>query len=106
MGDIALITDTKTNELLPQLGSVAQQAGRHVGENIERLVNGKQTEPLSIRTKALWQPSVVVQLLYKMPGNGTMTGHAAWLAWLGVHLALLAGGEERVALSLIGAGIF
>ena len=25
----------------------------------------------------------------------TMTGHAAWLAWLGVHLMLLSGGKEK-----------
>ena len=25
----------------------------------------------------------------------TMTGHAAWLAWLGVHLMLLSGGEQK-----------
>ncbi len=95
VGDIALITDTKTNELLPQLGSVAQQAGHHVGENIERLVNGKQTEPFEYTDKgtmaAIGRGAAIVQ----MPGNGTMTGHAAWLAWLGVHLALLAGGEEK-----------
>jgi NADH dehydrogenase FAD-containing subunit len=24
-----------------------------------------------------------------------MTGHAAWMAWLGVHLMLLSGGEEK-----------
>ena len=33
----------------------------------------------------------------EMPGHGTMTGHAAWLAWLGVHVALLSGGEEKSA---------
>jgi NADH dehydrogenase len=34
VGDIAMITDDKTREQLPQLGSVAQQAGRHVSDNI------------------------------------------------------------------------
>ena len=33
-GDIGWITDTKTKEVLPQLGSVALQAGEHAGENI------------------------------------------------------------------------
>lgn len=31
----------------------------------------------------------------ELPEHGTMTGHAAWLAWLGVHAALLSGGEEK-----------
>ncbi|MBE2224427.1 MAG: NAD(P)/FAD-dependent oxidoreductase [Anaerolineae bacterium] len=95
VGDIAQITDAKTNEVLPQLGSVAQQAGRHVGENIERLVKGKETKPFEYTDKgtmaAIGRGAAVVQL----PEHGTMTGHAAWLAWLGVHLTLLAGGEEK-----------
>lgn len=97
VGDIALITDAKTGKPLPQLGSVAQQAGRHAGENIARLVKGKESEPFEYLDKgtmaAIGRGSAVVQL----PGHGTMTGHAAWLAWLGVHLALLAGGEEKSA---------
>jgi len=95
VGDIALITDAKTNQPLPQLGSVAQQAGRHVGENIERLVKDEPAEPFEYLDKgtmaAIGRGAAIVQ----MPGHGSMTGHAAWLAWLGVHLALLAGGEEK-----------
>jgi NADH dehydrogenase len=95
VGDIAMITDAKTNETLPQLGSVAQQAGRHVGKNIERLVKGEETEPFEYFDKgtmaAIGRGAAIVQ----MPGHGSMTGRAAWLAWLGVHLALLAGGEEK-----------
>jgi NADH dehydrogenase len=26
----------------------------------------------------------------------TMTGRAAWMAWLGVHLTLLSGGEQKI----------
>jgi NADH:ubiquinone reductase (H+-translocating) len=35
----------------------------------------------------------------ELPTGGTLKGHLAWLAWLGVHLALLNGAEEK-------AGIF
>lgn len=97
IGDIAMITDANTNEQLPQLGSVAQQAGRHTGENIGRLVQGEATKPFEYLDKgtmaAIGRGAAVVQL----PGHGTMTGRTAWLAWLGVHLALLAGGEEKSA---------
>jgi len=31
----------------------------------------------------------------ELPNGGTMTGHSAWLAWLGVHLLLLNGAEQR-----------
>jgi NADH dehydrogenase len=31
----------------------------------------------------------------ELPTGGRMTGHLAWLAWLGVHLSLLNGAEEK-----------
>src|SRR5436190_16323 len=36
VGDIAAIKDAKTDKVLPQLGSVALQAGEHAGETIAR----------------------------------------------------------------------
>jgi NADH:ubiquinone reductase (H+-translocating) len=94
VGDIAVMTDAKTNEPLPQLGSVAQQAGRHVGENIERLVKGEATEPFKYLDKGTMATIGRGAAVVELP-HGTMTGHAAWLAWLGVHAALLSGGEEK-----------
>lgn len=94
VGDIALITDANTNEQLPQLGSVAQQAGRHVGENIHRLMKGEATEPFKYLDKGTMATIGRGAAVVEMP-HGTMTGHAAWLAWLGVHAALLSGGEEK-----------
>ena len=41
VGDVAWITDTGTDEVLPQLGSVALQAGEQAGENVARIVAGK-----------------------------------------------------------------
>jgi NADH dehydrogenase len=94
VGDIALITDAKTNEQLAQLGSVAQQAGRHVGENIQRLMKSEATEPFKYLDKGTMATIGRGAAVVDLP-HGTMTGHAAWLAWLGVHAALLSGGEEK-----------
>jgi NADH dehydrogenase len=95
VGDIAWITDTKTNEVLPQLGSVALQAGEHAGENIARLVAGKETKPFRYHDKGtmatIGRGAAVVQL----PRGRTMKGEPAWLAWGAVHLALLSTGEDR-----------
>jgi hypothetical protein len=33
----------------------------------------------------------------ELPWGGTLTGHLAWLSWLGVYLALLNGSEEKVS---------
>jgi len=95
VGDVAWITDTKTNEVLPQLGSVALQAGEQAGENIARRVEGKETEPFVYTDKGtmatIGRGSAVVQFR----GGRTMKGKAASLAWGAVHLALLSTGEDR-----------
>jgi len=95
VGDIAWITDTKADEVLPQLGSVALQAGEQAGENIARLVAGKETKPFSYHDKGtmatIGRGAAVVQLA----GGRTMKGETAFLAWGAVHLALLSTGEDR-----------
>src|SRR3954471_24669061 len=42
VGDIAAITDPKTEQVLPQLGSVALQSGEHAGETIANPLAGQQ----------------------------------------------------------------
>jgi NADH:ubiquinone reductase (H+-translocating) len=96
IGDNAMITDAKTNEKLPQLGSVALQSGYHAAENISRLVDGKQTKEFKYKDKGTMATVGRGAAVVQFHNGKTMTGHAAWMAWLGVHLTLLSGGEERV----------
>ncbi|HET6684755.1 MAG TPA: NAD(P)/FAD-dependent oxidoreductase [Gaiella sp.] len=95
VGDIGWITDTGTDEVLPQLGSVALQAGEHAGENIARLVEGKGTEPFVYTDKGtmamIGRGAGVVQFKH----GRTLKGRTAFLAWGAVHLALLSTGEDR-----------
>jgi NADH dehydrogenase len=99
IGDIAAMTDGKTGQVLPGLGATALQAGRHVGETIKRLLDGKQPEPFEYFNKGLMAQVGRGAAVVELPTGGTMTGHLAWLAWLGVHLSLLNGAEEK-------AGVF
>jgi NADH:ubiquinone reductase (H+-translocating) len=99
IGDIAAMTDGKTGQVLPGLGATALQAGRHVGTTIKRLLDGKQPEPFGYLNKGAMAQVGRGAAVVELPIGGTMTGHLAWLAWLGVHLALLNGAEEK-------AGIF
>ena len=96
IGDIAAMTDGKTGKVLPGLGATALQAGRHVGETIKRLLDGKQPEPFEYFNKGLMAQVGRGAAVVELPTGGTMTGHLAWLAWLGVHLSLLNGAEEKV----------
>jgi NADH dehydrogenase len=95
VGDIAAITDSKTQQVLPQLGSVALQSGEHAGETIARRVAGKSTKPFAYRDKgtmaAIGRHAAVVQML----GGKTMEGRKAQFAWRTVHLALLPTNEDR-----------
>jgi len=107
VGDVAAITDAKTEQVLPQLGSVALQSGEHAGETIAKLIAGKETKPFKYRDKgtmaAIGRGSAVVQML----GGKTMKGKAASLAWGTVHLALLPTNEDRAkaVVDWAGAGL-
>jgi NADH dehydrogenase len=107
VGDVAAITDAKTQQVLPQLGSVALQSGEHAGETIARLVAGKETKPFKYRDKGtmatIGRGSAVVQMM----GGRTMKGKAAQVAWGTVHLALLPTNESRAkaVVDWAGAGL-
>jgi NADH dehydrogenase len=95
VGDIAWTTDTKTDEVLPQLGSVAMQAGQCAGENIARLVSGEEPEPFKYHDKGTMATIGPGAAVVQLRGGRTIKGKAAFLAWGSVHLALLATGEDR-----------
>jgi NADH dehydrogenase len=107
VGDIAAITDAKTEQVLPQLGSVALQSGEHVGETIARTVEGKETKPFKYRDKGtmatIGRGAAVVQML----GGKTIKGRKAQVAWGTVHLALLPTNEDRAkaVVDWAGAGL-
>jgi NADH dehydrogenase len=95
VGDIAWITDAETDEVLPQLGSVALQAGEHAGENVARLVKGKNAKPFEYTDKGTMATIGRGAAVLQTRRGLTMKGRTAFLAWGAVHLALLSTGEER-----------
>ena len=104
VGDIAAITDQKTDQVLPQLGSVALQSGHHAGETIAKRLAGKKTKPFAYRDKGtmatIGRGAAVVQML----GGKTMKGFKAQAAWGAVHLALLPTNEDRAKAVVDWAG--
>jgi NADH dehydrogenase len=95
VGDSAWITDTKTNSVLPQLGSVALQSGELAGENIAHLLVGGETSPFQYLDKGTMATIGRGAAVLQMPNGKTMKGKTASLAWGTVHLALLTGGDSR-----------
>ena len=104
VGDIAAITDARTEHPLPQLGSVALQSGEHAGEDIARRLRGKEPKPFKYRDKGtmatIGRGAAVVQML----GGRTMKGFKAQVAWGTVHLALLPTNEDRAKAIVDWAG--
>ncbi len=104
VGDVAAITDSKTEQVLPQLGSVALQSGEHAAEIISRRVAGKSEKRFEYRDKgtmaAIGRHAAVVQML----GGRTMKGRKAQFAWRTVHLALLPTNEDRAKAVVDWAG--
>jgi NADH:quinone reductase (non-electrogenic) len=104
IGDIAAISDGKTGQVLPQLGSVALQSGEHAGETIARRIAGKEPKPFAYRDKGtmatIGRGAAVVQML----GGRTMKGKKAQAAWGAVHLALLPTNQDRAKAVVDWAG--
>jgi NADH dehydrogenase len=93
VGDIACISDE--HGVLPQLGSVALQAGEHAGENIARRLAGKPTTPFAYHDKGTMATIGPGAAVIQTRRGRTIKGKAAFLAWGSVHLALLSTGEDR-----------
>jgi NADH dehydrogenase len=104
VGDVAAITDAKTEQVLPQLGSVALQSGEHAGKVLAARLAGKEPEPFKYKDKGtmatIGRGAAVVQML----GGRTMTGLKAQAAWGVVHLALLPTNEDRAKAVVDWAG--
>jgi NADH dehydrogenase len=96
VGDVAWITDTKTNAVLPQLGGVALQSGERAGENIALRLKGEPTEPFTYFDKGTMATIGRGAAVAQLPTGQTMKGKMAALAWGTVHLALLSGNDSRV----------
>lgn len=100
LGDVALIPagPGPAGATLPQLGSVAQQAGRHAAQNILADLAGRPRAPFVYRDKGIMamigRGAAVAEI---GPKRRQMQGHVAFLAWLGVHVMLLPGAWQRAA---------
>jgi NADH:ubiquinone reductase (H+-translocating) len=104
LGDAAAIVHDDTEQVLPQLGSVALQSGEHTGETIARRIAGKKTKPFKYHDKGtmatIGRGAAVVEML----GGRTLTGKKAQAAWGAVHLALLPTNEDRAKAVVDWAG--
>jgi NADH dehydrogenase len=89
LGDLANATGPD-GKSLPQLASVAQQAGKHCARNIFAAIQGEPTTPFVYSDRgilAMIGRNAAIAELGK--SHHEITGPLAFAAWLGVHAALL-----------------
>ncbi|MBT2533298.1 NAD(P)/FAD-dependent oxidoreductase [Arthrobacter sp. ISL-48] len=96
IGDAANITDS-TGAKLPQLGSVAQQAGKWAARNIHADINGGTRQAFHYFDKGymamIGRGAAVAEIGRK---RIQLQGSLAFVSWLLVHLALLSGFQQKV----------
>jgi NADH dehydrogenase len=96
LGDAANMTDS-TGANLPQLGSVAQQAGKWAARNIHADLTGGTRRPFEYFDKGymamIGRGAAVAEIGRK---RIQLQGPLAFVSWLLVHLALLSGFQQKV----------
>ena len=94
IGDVANIP-TRSGKTHPQLGSVALQSGEWAARTIIADRNDKAAKPFSYLDKGtmamIGRGAAVAQVK-----GVELHGKVAFMAWLGVHAALMTGGPNRV----------
>src|SRR5215469_6335887 len=96
LGDFANIPGPD-NQVLPQLGSVAQQGGVWTAKNILAEIAGEARTPFHYHDKGIMamigRDSAVAAIGKK---KHELDGPIAFAAWLGVHALLMSGVRERI----------
>ena len=89
LGDFANLKG-EDGKALPQLASVAQQAGRHCAKNIVAAAIGEPPQQFQYVDKGIMAMVGRNAALAEIgPGRHAITGVVAFAAWLGVHALLL-----------------
>ncbi|MEG9433580.1 NAD(P)/FAD-dependent oxidoreductase [Terriglobus sp. ADX1] len=96
LGDFANIQGDD-GHALPQLASVAQQAGKHCADNIAADAKGELTTPFKYFDKGIMamvgRDAAVAEV---GSSHHTLTGPLAFAAWLGVHALLLTTARAKI----------
>lgn len=100
VGDVAAIPDG-AGGVLPQLAPVAMQSGRHVAAEIRaRVADAATPRPFRYRDRGTMATIGRRSAVAELPGGIRLSGSAAWVAWLVLHLVTLIGFRNRLSVLL------
>ncbi|MBE1558755.1 NAD(P)/FAD-dependent oxidoreductase [Nonomuraea africana] len=80
----------------PQLAQPAIQMGAHVGRQIIAAARGREVVPFEYRDPGIMATVGRAEAVLQLPNGWTVHGLPAWLAWIGLHVAYLLGGRNRI----------
>jgi NADH dehydrogenase len=82
---------------LPMVAPVALQMGKHVAKQIKNVSQQKPLNAFKYKDKGQMATIGRRRAVVEMPGGLRLKGTLAWLTWLALHVAYLAGGRNRVS---------
>jgi NADH dehydrogenase len=94
IGDLSALEDERGRPL-PGLAPVAMQQGRAAADNVRRRLLGGATQPFRYRDRGMMATIGRARAVASI-GGVSLSGPAAWLAWLLVHIAYLIGFKNRL----------
>ncbi len=95
IGDMAAIEGEEGFE--PQLAQVAMQSGRHAASQIQRRLDGSETEAFSYRDYGQMATIGRNAAVAEFAGGFTLKGALAWIVWVVIHIAKLVGFRNRLS---------
>lgn len=100
IGDIAyMTTDEAFPNGHPMVGTVAQQQGRLLGNNLLKIINNQQPKPYEYLNLGSMATIGRHKAVFEIFGI-KMQGYIAWLGWMFIHLMLLVGFRNRLVVFL------
>jgi NADH:ubiquinone reductase (H+-translocating) len=104
VGDAAAIVH-QTGKPLPGVAQVAMQSAAHAADNLLRLVEGQPQRPFTYHDKGsmaiIGRNSAIADF-----GRTQLSGVIAFLAWLFIHILMLIGFRNRLAVLLQWGGAY
>jgi NADH dehydrogenase len=99
IGDICLqLTEKDYPTGHPQLAQVAIQQGTLLGDNLERIKDGRTLKPFRYKNKGTMAIIAKFKAVVDLP-KGFFKGFPAWLVWLFIHLIPIAGYRNKAKLA-------
>ncbi|MFW5762290.1 MAG: NAD(P)/FAD-dependent oxidoreductase, partial [Cyclobacteriaceae bacterium] len=100
IGDIAAQKSKKYPKGHPMLAPVAMQQGRHLANNLKKMVQGKKLQPFEYIDKGSMATIGRNKAVVNLPGNVNFGGFFAWYVWLFVHLLYIIGFRRKIIVFL------